>query len=333
MIYMVSVIVPVYNAEKYLSQCIESLLSQTYKEFELILVDDYSSDNSVAVCLDWIKKDNRIKLHRMPQNSGPAKVRNVGMDLAEGDFYCFIDADDHVTPNYLECLLKKVESYEADIVWCDFCEVSYNDGIQRLSHRNKTLQSNTILSQQELLQCFYCDQIGLGAMWTKMYRASFIEQNKLRLDEGRVRAEDWEFNLRTFICNPKVVCIPDELYFYERRNATSVIATYREQDFRYMCINNKRLRDLAIEYNITYNEETFLGGFLYNYICQLTSCAHANIDDKDKKFTQLFHDTYVYEIMSEGKYSTKFMTLRQKFIFYLIKYRLLSIAKWFCKSV
>ena len=100
-----------------------------------------------------------------------------------------------------------------------------------------------------------------------------------------------------------------------------------------MCINNKRLRDLAIEYNITYNEETFLGGFLYNYICQLTSCAHANIDDKDKKFTQLFHDTYVYEIMSEGKYSTKFMTLRQKFIFYLIKYRLLSIAKWFCKSV
>ena len=173
MIYMVSVIVPVYNAEKYLSQCIESLLSQTYKEFELILVDDYSSDNSVAVCLDWIKNDNRIKLHRMPQNSGPAKVRNVGMDLAEGDFYCFIDADDHVTPNYLECLLKKVESYEADIVWCDFCEVSYNDGIQRLSHRNKTLQSNTILSQQELLQCFYCDQIGLGAMWTKMYRASF----------------------------------------------------------------------------------------------------------------------------------------------------------------
>lgn len=330
---MVSVIVPVYNAEKYLSQCIESLLSQTYKEFELILVDDYSSDNSVAVCLDWIKKDNRIKLHRMPQNSGPAKVRNVGMDLAEGDFYCFIDADDHVTPNYLECLLKKVESYEADIVWCDFCEVSYNDGIQRLSHRNKTLQSNTILSQQELLQCFYCNQIGLGSMWTKMYRASFIEQNKLRLDEGRVRAEDWEFNLRTFIRNPKVVCIPDELYFYERRNATSVIATYREQDFRYMCINNKRLRDLAIEYNITYNEETFMGGFLYNYICQLTSCAHANIDDKDKKLTQLLHDTYVYEIMSESKYSTKFMTLRQKFIFYLIKYRLLSIAKWFCKNV
>ena len=330
---MVSVIVPVYNAEKYLSQCIESLLSQTYKEFELILVDDYSSDNSVAVCLDWIKKDNRIKLHRMPQNSGPAKVRNVGMDLAEGDFYCFIDADDHVTPNYLECLLKKVESYEADLVWCDFCEVSYNDGIQRLSHRNKKLQSNTILSQQELLQCFYCDQIGLGSMCTKMYRASFIEQNKLRLDEGRVRAEDWEFNLRTFICNPKVVCIPDELYFYERRNAASVIATYREQDFRYLCINNKRLRDLAIEYNITYNEETFLGVFLYNYICQLTSCAHANIDDKDKKITQLLYDTYVYEIMSEGKYSTKFMTLRQKFIFYLIKYRLLSIAKWFCKNV
>ena len=330
---LISIIVPVFNAERFLNEMILSVVAQTYKKWELILVDDSYSDNSVAVCLDWIKKDNRIKLHRMPQNSGPAKVRNVGMDLAEGDFYCFIDADDHVTPNYLECFLKKVEGYDADIVWGDFCEVSYNDGIQRLSHRNKTLQSNTILSQPELLQCFYCDQIGLGSMCTKMYRASFIEQNKLRLDEGRVRAEDWEFNLRTFICNPKVVCIPDELYFYERRNATSVIATYREQDFRYMCINNKRLRDLAIEYNITYNEETFMGGFLYNYICQLTSCAHANIDDKDKKLTQLLHDTYVREIVSEGKYCTKFMTLRQKFIFYLIKYRLLSIAKWFCKNV
>ena len=330
---LISVIVPVFNAQLYIDGAVNSVMEQTYSNWELILIDDCSTDNSVKICLDKIKKDDRIKLHRMPQNSGPAKVRNVGMDLAEGDFYCFIDADDRVAPNYLECLQQNAERFDADIVWCDFCEVSYNDGIQRLSHRNKTLQSNTILSQQELLQCFYCDQIGLGSMCTKMYRASFIEQNKLRLDEGRVRAEDWEFNLRTFICNPKVVCIPDELYFYERRNAASVIATYREKDFRYMCINNKRLRDLAIEYNITYNEETFLGGFLYNYICQLTSCAHANIDDKDKKLTQLLHDTYVREIVNEGKYCTNLMTLRQKFLFYLIKYRLLSIAKWFCKNV
>lgn len=329
----ISIIVPVFNAAKFLNEMIQSVIEQTYQNWELILVDDCSSDNSIDICSYWINKDDRIKLHRMCQNSGPAKVRNVGMDLAKGDFYSFIDADDHVAPNYLECLLQNAEHYNADVVWCDFCEVYYNIGEQQLSHRKKTLQPNILLDQQQLLQNFYCDQIGLGSMWTKLYRASFINVNKLRLDEGRVRAEDWEFNLRTFICNPKVVCISDELYYYERRNATSVIATYREQDFHYMCLNNKRLRDLAVEHNISYNKEKFFGEFLYNYICQLMSCARANIDNKEQKLNAMLQDSYVYEIIHSGVYSTGYMTIRQKMLFYLIKYGCLSTAKWFCKNV
>ena len=332
-VFEISIIVPVFNTERFLNEMILSVVAQTHKNWELILVDDGSTDNSVDICLDWICKDNRIKLHRMPENSGPAKVRNVGMDLANGDFYSFIDADDRVAPNYLECLLQNAERFDADIVWCDFCEVHYNNGEQKLLHRNKTLQSNVLLNQQQLLQNFYSGQTGLGSMCTKLYRASFIKKNNLRMDEDRVRAEDWDFNLRTFICSPKVVCIPNELYYYERRNSNSVIATYREKDFHYMCINNRRLRDIAVEYSISYNEKMFFGGFLYNYICQLTSCAHANIDNKEQKLDTMLQDSYVYEIIHSGVYSTGYMTIRQKMLFYLIKYGCLSTAKWFCKNV
>ena len=110
----ISVIVPVYKVEKYLDKCVESIVNQTYKNLEIILVDDGSPDNCPAMCDEWAEKDERIRvIHK--ENGGLADARNAGMDIATGDYIGFVDSDDWIEPNMYEVLLKNALKYDADI--------------------------------------------------------------------------------------------------------------------------------------------------------------------------------------------------------------------------
>ena len=114
----ISIAVPVYNVEKYISKCIESLLSQTQKDIEIILVDDGSTDNSGLICDDYAQKDKRIRvIHK--QNGGLGAARQSGLEVASGDYFCVCDADDWVEPAMYEELCKKAIETGADIVMCD----------------------------------------------------------------------------------------------------------------------------------------------------------------------------------------------------------------------
>ena len=115
--YLISVIVPVYKAEKYLNQCIESIVSQTYQNLQIILVDDGSPDNCPAICDDWAKKDRRIVvIHK--ENGGQSSARNVGLDIARGEYVGFVDADDFIDHDMYEILLHSLVSTNVDIVCC-----------------------------------------------------------------------------------------------------------------------------------------------------------------------------------------------------------------------
>ena len=110
----VSVIIPVYNVEKYLEECIQSVLKQTYKNLEIILVDDGSPDNCPKMCDEWAKKDSRIKvIHK--QNGGASSSRNTGLDVMTGDFMCFIDSDDFIAKNYIEVLYNNLIETNSDV--------------------------------------------------------------------------------------------------------------------------------------------------------------------------------------------------------------------------
>ena len=123
---MISAIVPAYNVEKYLERCVNSILIQTYENFEIILVDDGSKDQSVEICDKFAQEDNRIKvIHK--ENGGLSSARNAGMKIAEGKYIVFIDSDDDIEPNMFELMLQAAEENKADFVMTDYIRILKNN--------------------------------------------------------------------------------------------------------------------------------------------------------------------------------------------------------------
>lgn len=180
--YLISVIVPVYKAEKYLNQCIESIVSQTYQNLQIILVDDGSPDNCPAICDDWAKKDRRIVvIHK--ENGGQSSARNVGLDIARGEYVGFVDADDFIDHDMYEILLHSLVSTNVDIVCCGSRIVNekWMALRDRYKHEKKSYSGTSII--KALFYGIDFDE----AMWDKLYRRSFFED--IRFPNGEVNEE------------------------------------------------------------------------------------------------------------------------------------------------
>lgn len=173
----ISIIVPVYQVEKYISQCIESILAQTFTDFELILVDDGSKDNSGKICDEYAEKDKRIRvLHK--ENGGLSDARNKGLDNASGNYFMFVDSDDYIAPNMAECLYQNIIKEDADIAACNFRYVFEEDVEEDFSTENKA----EVLSGKEI---FYNrkNERNYGfwtVAWNKLYKAETFKNMRFR---------------------------------------------------------------------------------------------------------------------------------------------------------
>lgn len=205
---LISVIVPVYKVEAYLDRCVESIVSQTYRNLEIILVDDGSPDNCPAICDGWAQKDGRIKvIHR--ENSGPSATRNAGIDTATGAYICFVDSDDWIHPRYVEFLHHACTEYQVPISGCDYFCVSdfvpFDD----------TLPCNcTLYNTEQALEQFIRGQLFRAVVWNKLYHRSIL--NDVRFPVGRNR-EDEFFSFQVLTQAPRLVYIDAPLYFYYQR--------------------------------------------------------------------------------------------------------------------
>ena len=130
---LVSIIVPVFNVEKYLRQCLDSILGQTFNQFEVIIVNDGSTDNSGAICQEYEARDNRI-VYLEKENGGVSEARNLGLDFATSEYIIFIDSDDWIEPTYVEVLYEKIEEYQADIVFENY--TSFRNLVKGHMHGN-----------------------------------------------------------------------------------------------------------------------------------------------------------------------------------------------------
>lgn len=222
---LVSIIVPVYNSEKFLNECIESILKQTMKDFELILVDDGSKDSSGKICDCFAQKDKRIRvIHK--KNGGNSSARNAGLDVAQGKYIMFCDSDDFVDEKWCERLLQGIKNYSYHWVMCDVYNVRGNDCCEpQLKNR-----------QDGFLFMDYFDvfKIGLSAyVPNKIYRMDIIRENHIRFDEKRTNAEDIGFNIKYYnYCDGGLV-LTDALYYY-RQNEASITHTYNKELFEVM---------------------------------------------------------------------------------------------------
>ncbi len=228
----VSVIVPVYNAEKYIRKCIESVLQQTLSSWELILVDDGSKDNSLEICQEYAQKYRGIvAIHQ--ENGGSSVARNFGLRKATGRYIAFIDADDWIHTRMLEVLVEKAEQTNADIVICNYFNC-YEDGKCILQPKSgfgewviEAKEDRNIFQRKYLCKGVkeYRPYLKVGSPWGKLYSNHLIKENNLTFPEGLARTEDGIFNLYAVEYANKIVYL-DEGYYYYRMLEDSISHKY-----------------------------------------------------------------------------------------------------------
>lgn len=217
---LVSVIVPVYNVQDYLAECINSIIRQNYTHFELLLVDDGSTDNSGMLCEQYRKKDNRIKvIHK--KNGGLSDARNYGIDKALGEYLTFIDSDDYVSEIYLNALVNTAIHNNADIVQVEFTREK-----NRLA--SKSAFGNKIYNPTEALKSMLTLQRVQVNAWAKLYHAKLFDG--VRYPVGKIN-EDNLTTYKTLIRANKVVCCSDYLYYYRVNPAGIMNSQFNEKRF------------------------------------------------------------------------------------------------------
>lgn len=252
----VSVTVPVYNVENFLRQCLDSLKNQTLKDLEFILVDDCSTDGSLAICEEYANDDNRFRVFRHKTNRGSSVARQTGLDNARGEYVIVCDSDDWVEPNMYELLYENAKRYNADISTCDFY-TNYSDGRQRIIH-----QKINTSSQKQLIIDALTQRLP-PASWIKMVRRKFIIDNGLYYEKGINQGEDALILLKLLLCNPSIAKIDNSLYHYRRiKNGSSYTANLTFNSFKQLLYiqtwKTNQFRD-TIYKNILYNSTVNLG--------------------------------------------------------------------------
>ncbi len=223
----ITVIVPVYNVENYLNKCLDSIITQTYKNIEIIVVNDGSTDNSGEICQEYAQKDNRI-VYIEQGNAGLSATRNTGLDNMSGDYVTFVDSDDWIEQDYLETLYKKIVEYQADIAVGNYYSFNESEGMFYFhilgdSCYEKVYDNVSIF--ENLYESHEMKSFALISAWGKLYKVGLFEQ--LRFDIGKL-GEDGYLNQKIYLLAEKIVYIHKGIYSYRIRN-NSLSRTWTEK--------------------------------------------------------------------------------------------------------
>ena len=207
----ISIIVPVYNAEKYLNRCVDSILSQTFKDFEILLIDDGSKDKSGAICDEYAKKDNRVRVFHK-ENGGVSSARNVGLDEAKGKYISFVDSDDWVVPSYLAELLSLYHG-DIDLVECSY--IYYGD--EQIFFKTEFVETD---SEHYLEKLFQNKRFYEGFLWVKLFKTTLI--TNLRFESKLAYNEDRVFITQYILKCHRVAATQKCLYYYDNTHANAM---------------------------------------------------------------------------------------------------------------
>lgn len=256
---LVSVIIPVYNAEEYLLECVNSVRNQTYKNIEILCIDDCGFDNSIDVLTDLAEKDSRVRIVRHEVNRGLGPVRNTGLNVASGEFIYFLDADDYIDPKTIGILVKRIVCDKSDVAMGGALGFP-NDNSFLLVETARNLNTWLNLNGEEegghysYFQAL--DKIPC-VVWGKLFRMEFIRKNKLKFIDAKVRHEDNGFHAKYMACNPKISFVKDVCYYYRIRFGSQMDfgggVTTKENDLR-LSIEDSLEYILSEKKNIIYAE-------------------------------------------------------------------------------
>lgn len=295
----VSIIMPVYNVEKYICDSIDSVLAQTYKDYELIIVDDGSPDSSPKICDDYADKyDNIYVIHK--KNGGLSSARNVGVENAKGKYILFVDSDDTIQSDLLEKIVPKAEETGADVTIFGIHTYVYRHG-EMVSEKKEEHSSNIFDTKEDLEKNFV--YLSLNGMWNqaydKLYLKRVITYNNVKADSFYDRVcEDTAFLLDLFPYIEKI-CVADGCYYnYFIRDTQSVVAKFipdrYEKYYGRFCKTRKLMESFDAE---NYNE-----GYLYELYCTFIIWA----------YEKMFHNDCTYSIFKRYRYMKNIFSIRKE---------------------
>ena len=212
----ISIIVPVYNAEKYLSQCLDSILNQTFKDFECICIDDGSTDTSLTILQKYANIDSRIKIINQ-ENKGVSSARNIGIKNSLGQYLLFVDSDDWLTEDCLDKTFNKIKNTSADVVQFNY-KFYYS---KEEKYESKTILESEKIKKEDTISSVLQKSYE-GPVWRRIYKKDVLLKNNLLFYEGRSSSEDGVFSAILFLYTKNIVYVQDELYIYRKQISSSL---------------------------------------------------------------------------------------------------------------
>ncbi len=207
---LVSIIVPVYNAEKTLNRCIESILFQEYRNIELILVNDGSTDSSMTICREWALQDSRATVIDKP-NTGVSECRNIGISKATGEYLQFVDSDDWITENSTIAMVQRAEQTQSDLVIAKFYRV-----VNGITAEKGNIKADILMNKKEFMTIMMKEPANFyyGVMWNKLYRRDIISAHRICCCTDLAWCEDFLFNLDYIRYAETFACLNVPVYYY-----------------------------------------------------------------------------------------------------------------------
>ena len=283
----VSIIIPVYNVESYLEECLDSIINQNFKEMEIILVNDGSTDNSGIIAEEYSKRDGRIRIIHQ-ENGGASAARNIGLDLAQGEYIAFIDSDDWVKENSLCILYNEAIRHQADVVMGKTLvyHKSRKIGIPYRSIPDEI--KHTLLSGKECFILLQKAKVFVPMVFNYIYRKSFLDRIKVRFEEG-IMTED-ELWTPIVICQAeKMVVIDIDFYYYRLQECSVMYSTNIRHRLNSLFKVTEKLFEFAVRFDFS-GEDAELKNWLYVNIFKLYSIAFEYVSNiKDSSIILPYH--------------------------------------------
>lgn len=323
---LVSIIVPIYNVELYMKKCIQTIINQSYKKIEIILVDDGSTDNSGNIADEYAKEDLRIKvIHKL--NGGLSDARNAGMKKATGKYICFIDSDDFIEEDMIEKMVDKITTLKVDVLIAGYY-VDFVDEKGKLVDR-KIKQFNTdgcYLDKDEISQ----ELLGmLGYAWNKMYRLDYLRENQYQFEKGLSLMEDTEFNSRV-LSKAKIGLDKGVFNHYIQRNRET--------------LGNKKYKNL-LELNIRFCNchETLLKEWkvkkekieeikVKDYLLILKGYIKGIVLEDDAKILNTIEELMTNKEIKNTIMIKKYKNFREKIFCFLLKHKMILFLKLYYRK-
>lgn len=315
---LISVIIPVYNVEKYLHRCLDSVIAQTYQNLEIICVDDGSIDESGRICDQYAVRDARIKVIHQ-ENQGLSAARNRGLDAAEGEYIAFVDSDDYILEGMYKKMLDKLLDYSVDLCVCQW-QYEFSDGRQVVKRKNIDPTIYGCKSSLEFARFLYMGNYENGvvvAAWNKLYRRALLD--KIRF-EGRIHEDD-AFNGRIMAKDVSVYVMEEQFYVYAQNGDSLTNKPFSANKFFFLDVLAERRELFKSDAFIRQETELLYCNMYIEY------CLRARKDgvavSHPERYRQIFRKMFS-SLRREGKANIKFRLRMMLFSFSPSLYRFIT---------